>query len=105
MLYCTRESLFLQYLLNLTLLFCLYMEDLLLANVGGLLWTCSSLRAMITGWPHLSLIALHGCSFHVHDRHTRSDESSDARAAEFPPGPPQRCMSPDASTSIFIAMS
>src|SRR5258706_6997267 len=37
----------------------------------------SLIMAMITGRPHLSIRAIHGCSFHFHDRHTRYDRSSE----------------------------
>ena len=37
----------------------------------------SLIMAMITGRPHLSIRAIHGCSFHFHDHHTRYDRSSE----------------------------
>src|SRR5260370_17891793 len=36
----------------------------------------SLIMAMITGRPHLSIRAIHGCYFHFHDHHTRYDRSS-----------------------------
>ena len=40
MLYCTRESLFLQYLLNLTLLFCLQVQPLLVVDNSDISPSC-----------------------------------------------------------------
>src|SRR5258708_2956269 len=37
----------------------------------------SLIMAMITGRPHLSIRAIHGCYFHFHDHHTRYDRSSE----------------------------
>jgi hypothetical protein len=58
---------------------------------------------MITGWPLLSIIAIHGYSFHVHYRHTKSDGSSEARAAELPLESLQHCTNADASALILFA--